>query len=230
MQTQTFPHTLNKDIPTGVFRDTEGRCPCIQADGPKHLSCSQTSKYSFILHIVLRFRVNLTSLSKWSQSPFFYSFPYGLPSTHLVVSARPLLPPTPMTTPWNCSVLRSTPLPSLFLLPPFFEHTEHFKAVNWLFPFNLQGHLLVTFPSQFLLAPLCPHIFLFCHIWLTKPHPGPLSSSASSPPAHWLRSHIHVGATKHSEFLISSPSTSSPFFHSSLLAHLSFSPVTGYSK
>ena len=160
----------------------------------------------------------------------FCSFPYGLPSTHLVVSVRPLLPPTPMTTPWNCSVLRLTPLPSLFPLPPFFEHTEHFKAVNCLVPFNLRGHLLVTFPSQFLPAPLCPHIFLFCHIWLTKPHPGPLSSSASFPPAHWLRIHIHVGATKHAKFLISSPSTSSPFFHPSLLAHLSFSPVTGYSK
>ena len=43
----------------------------------------------------------------------FYSFPYGLPSTQLVIAARPLLPPTPMTTPWNCSVLRSTPLSSL---------------------------------------------------------------------------------------------------------------------
>lgn len=48
MQTQTFPHTLNKDIPTGVFRDTEGRCPCIQADGPKHLG--HTAIYHVLKH------------------------------------------------------------------------------------------------------------------------------------------------------------------------------------
>lgn len=135
MQTQTFPHTLNKGIPTGVFRDTEGRCPCIQADCPKHLD---THLSIMFLNIQIQFYSTYCPVIQSKSYKFvqveskslFYSFPYGLPSSLLVVSARPLLPPTPVTTPWNCSVLGLTPLPSLFPLPPFFEHTEHFKAMN----------------------------------------------------------------------------------------------------
>lgn len=155
----------------------------------------------------------------------FYSFPYGLPSTQLVIAARPLLPPTPITTPWNCSVLRSTPLFSLShgLHSLGTESTSRPLTVPFQRARAPPGHM----PSQFLPAPLCPHTFLFCHIWSTKPHPGPRSSSASSPPAHQLRSHTNAGATERSEFLISSLSISSPFLHSSLLTHLWFAPVNG---
>lgn len=230
MQTQTFPHTLNKGIPTGVFRDTEGRCPCIQADCPKHLD---THLSIMFLNIQIQFYSTYCPVIQSKSYKFvqveskslFYSFPYGLPSSlrsslpgHF---CHPLLWPHPGTAlswDWHHS--------------PAFSHCLHSLSTQstsrpWTVPFQPvrapPGH--ISFP---ILAstPVSSHLPFLLHL-MTKPHPGPPSSSASSPPAHWLRSHIHVGATKHSEFLISSPNTSSPFFHPSLLARLSFSPVTG---
>ena len=136
--------------------------------------------------------MNPTSLCKWNQSPFSIVFLAGHPPL-----SWPSLPGHfchPLPWPHTGTALRSTSPYSLLAplsTPVLWPHRA--LQGHEPFPSNLWGPLLVTFPSQFLLVPSRPHTLLFYHLWLAKPHPGPISSSAASAPAHRLRSHIHWG-------------------------------------
>lgn len=101
-----------------------------------------SQKQFFILHIqacnpvwILQIRPSKIKV------PVLHSFPCGPSSTQLAFTSRPLLPPTFMATPWNCSVLKSTPPYSLlsFSLYLFFDCTEPSKAMNCFFPVPFLG-------------------------------------------------------------------------------------------